>query len=119
VNLASLYDKFLIRSPLFGKPGLQGLWLPLASIALQPSQPLLRIPNLRNTRVSVFTEGEDYCVYFVDSLPYLCILTAIGIRLSIYIMLITNFADCGALFQKAFSLMKLATDPSRLASLPA
>jgi hypothetical protein len=75
--------------------------------------------NLSNTRVSVFTEGEAYCVYFVDSLPYLCILAAIEIRLSIYIMLITNFADCGALFQKAFSLMKLATDPSRLASLPA
>lgn len=31
-------------------------WLPLASIILQPSQPILSILNLRNTWVSVFPE---------------------------------------------------------------
>jgi len=29
-------------------------------LAFQPSQPLFRILQLRNTRVSVFPEGEDY-----------------------------------------------------------
>ena len=35
-------------------------WLPLASIALQPSQPLSCIPNLSNTRGSILPEAKYY-----------------------------------------------------------
>ena len=55
----------LFRSAAFfriGKPGFWGLWLPPASIALQPSQPLLRILNLSNTRISVFPGVEEFLV---------------------------------------------------------
>jgi hypothetical protein len=50
-----------------------GLWLPVASITLQFSQPLLRILKLCYARVSVFPEVEEFLVVF-DSFSIVALL---------------------------------------------
>jgi len=45
-----------------GNPGLQGLWVQLASVVLQSSQPLLRIFNLREAKINFPPESEEFLV---------------------------------------------------------